>query len=420
MKFPAPANNNYAAVIVRIPAILTLENSDNLIGIPLPGAQAVTQKGWEEGDLVVMFPTESQLSDEYTRENNLYRDSDRNADKTEAGYFETNRRVKAIKLRGHRSDALVMPLSSLDYTGVNIGQLNEGDTFDRIGDHEICRKYELPVKAQPGDGRQAKITKKFKRVDAKFLPEHISTDNYWHHSHHIPADADLIVTQKLHGTSVRVGNTIVRHKPRLRDKIARFFGVRVEAQGYDNVYGSRKVIKDPNADQNHFYGEDIWTVEGAKLEGLVPKGFVVYGELVGFTSNGAAIQKNYTYDAAPNEAKLYVYRVAYVNPEGMVTDLSWDQVVEFCRNRGLKTVPELWRGKHEDFDANGWMDDVYANYFDHAVPLSHKKTVDEGVCVRVEGLLPRIYKAKSAAFLRHETKLLDEGEVDLESAGSVE
>ena len=40
---------------------------------------------------------------------------------------------------------------------------------------------------------------------------------------------------------------------------------------YDYVFGSRKVIKDPNnPDQNHFYGEDVYTREGKKLEGLLP------------------------------------------------------------------------------------------------------------------------------------------------------
>lgn len=49
--------------------------------------------------------------------------------------------------------------------------------------------------------------------------------------------------------------------------------------------------------------------------------------------------------------------------------------------------------------------------------MSDKKTVDEGICLRQEGLVPKILKAKSPIFLGHETKLLDEGVEDLESAG---
>jgi hypothetical protein len=45
--------------------------------------------------------------------------------------------------------------------------------------------------------------------------------------------------------------------------------------------------------------------------------------------------------------------------------------------------------------------------------------VDEGVVVRVEGIMPRVYKAKSPIFLGHETALLDKEVVDLEAEGSV-
>ncbi len=52
--------------------------------------------------------------------------------------------------------------------------------------------------------------------------------------------------------------------------------------------------------------------------------------------------------------------------------------------------------------------------FAMALPLE-PDTVDEGVCVRIDAITPRIYKAKSPKFLEHETKILDRGEADLES-----
>ena len=64
------------------------------------------------GDLVLVFTAETQLSDEYTKANNLYRDTTLNADPEKKGYIEANRRVRAIKFRGHRSDALVMPVET--------------------------------------------------------------------------------------------------------------------------------------------------------------------------------------------------------------------------------------------------------------------------------------------------------------------
>ena len=47
--------------------------------------------------------------------------------------------------------------------------------------------------------------------------------------------------------------------------------------------------------------------------------------------------------------------------------------------------------------------------FSNAVQLSRVNTVDEGVCVRAEGVIPTILKAKSPQFFEFETKLLDEG-----------
>lgn len=195
--------------------------------------------------------------------------------------------------------------------------------------------------------------------------------------------------------------------------------IKIREFDYDNVYGSRRVIKDPNADQNHYYEHDIWTEHGKKLDGLIPQGYVVFGELIGWSSVDKPVQKGYTYKLPNGVAELYVYRVAHVNPQGFLVDLTWDQVVEFCAKRGLETVPELWRGKHKDFTADEWMDRTYVHQgFHNAVPLP-AGVVDEGVCVRVDGLNPYILKAKSPAFLRHETKILDEGVVDLETAGSV-
>ena len=91
--------------------------------------------------------------------------------------------------------------------------------------------------------------------------------------------------------------------------------------------GSRKVIKDPhNPDQNHYYESDIWTAYLGRVEHLIPEGFIVYGEIIGSTPGGAAIQEGYTYHLPPGKHELYVYRVAMVNPKGVVVDLSWPQV----------------------------------------------------------------------------------------------
>ncbi|WP_280444041.1 RNA ligase family protein [Nocardia brasiliensis] len=419
LNFDRPKNENYAAVITTVKAVLDLPKRDRIVGLPLFGYQAIASKGWAVGDLGVFIPAEAQLSHEYASNNNMYRHENLNREPSEKGYLEDNRRVKAIKLGGHTSNALFMPLSSLDFTGVDISKLQPGDTFDTINGIEIVRKYEIRPTKEPNN-QAPKIRKS--RVDAKLFPEHVSTANYWRMIHNIDPSDYLYVTQKLHGTSIRVGNVPVSRKLTWRDRFGKFIGAQIQHTEYDMVYGSRRVIKDANANQNHFYASDIWTLEGKKLDGLIPSGYLVFGELIGWTPDGRPIQTGYTYRVPERQARLYVYRVATVNTQGIVTDLSWPQVEEFCRNVGLTTVPLLWSGYADKFNADEWMNVRYADdwvtaYIDRPVPLEPGATVDEGVVVRVDGLTPTLLKAKASQFLEHETKELDTGSADLESVG---
>lgn len=414
MKLDAPVNENYSATVIRIAVINELEGCDNVVGAPLLGFQAIVSKDTKVGDIGIVFTAETQLSEEYVKQNNLYRHSELNKDAEKSGYIEDNRRVKAMKFRGHRSDALFMPLSSLDFTKVNIEELNEGDVFDVLNGHEICKKYRNKRESTPRTEKNK--NKEFKRVDEKFLPEHYDTDNYFRNKHVIKGNRNVVVTQKLHGTSIRIGNTIVKRELTLKERIAKKLGVTVKENEFAHIYGSRKVINDPNNPRSqHFYGSDIFSEEGAKYDELIPENFIVYGELIGWTSNGAPIQQNYTYRLPQGTNELYVYRVAIVTNQGMLIDLSWEQVKEFCRDRGLKSVPELWTGKHKYFDVEEWVDTNYfKNGYKQAVPLDDKSPVDEGVCVRVDGLAPYILKAKGAKFFEHETKMIDQNAPDLE------
>lgn len=414
MRLKKPENPNYAAVIVKVKAIIPLEKCDNVVAINVFGFQAIVSKETKLGDLGVFFPAETQLSEDYCHYNNLYRHPEKNDDPTKKGYFEDNRRVKAVKFRGHRSSAIFMPLSSLGFiTDIEAAGFDEGDEFDEVNDIKVCQKYVVPRSA--GSFRNLEKQKKVSRVDAIHLPEHFSTDNYFRNSDTIHPDQGITVTQKLHGTSIRIANTIVKRKKTFRDRIAAWFGVKVQETEFDYVFGSRKVIKDANnPDHKHFYDSDIWTQEGKKLEGLIPENFILYAELIGFTSGGAPIQKGYTYNHPIGTCSLWVYRVAFVNEKGFMMDLTWDQVREFCMVRGLNHVPELWRGAHGDYRFTDHIDVVLKDKHPHAVPLD-KGTVDEGVCIRVDAFIPRVFKAKSPKFLEHETKLMDEGVEDMES-----
>jgi hypothetical protein len=359
---------------------------------------------------------------------------------TKTGYLEDNRRVRAIKLRGNVSNALVLPMECLmrfvgrsdvfDAAMAVREDFKDGDTFDRLGDHEICRKY--VVKTREPRGMQARV-KAEPRVDAKLFPEHFDSPNYFRVDRTINPEAHAVVTQKLHGTSIRIGNTLVKRRLSWIERFLKMWGIEIQEYEYAMVYGSRKVIKDVNnPNQNHFYDHDLWSEYGKKLDGLVPEGYIVYGELIGWAGD-VPIQKGYTYNIPHGLCNLYVYRVTTVNPHGVTSDLSWEAVTQFCTERGLKHVPELWNGPaslvpelldelldtkfHEEADVLlGRRTHAADLLLSRALPLAPESPCDEGVCIRIEAITPEIYKAKSPAFLEHETKLLDKGEEDLESA----
>lgn len=425
MKLLEPENKDYAAIIVRLPTPVDLEGLDNLVGLQVLGSQALVDRETDYGELAVVFTAGTQLSEQFAYENNLYRHSDRNVDHSKSGYLEDNRHIRALKLRGNISNALILKLDSLSYIKkLDLSQFNEGDTFDRIGDDEICKKF---IHKKTYKERQLEKNKKiWTRVDEKFLPQHYDTDQYFKNPHVIPEEKEVTVTQKLHGSSIRIANTIVKRKLGNRDKFAAKLGVAVQGTEYDYVYGSRRVIKDKNNPSHvHFYDSDIWSIEGEKLIGLIPQGYLVYGELIGWTQEGAALQKGYTYDVPQGEAHLYVYRVATINPEGVIADLTYDQIVEFCRDRGLKVVPLLWCGKHKDFDPYDWVDgpghpEIHKykeDGYPQAVPLSKDSVADEGVVIRAEGIAPYTLKAKSAAFFESENKNVEDGVLDMEEEG---
>lgn len=424
MKLEPPKSVNYAAQVIKINHVVDLPGLDNLVGVPAVGHQALTTLGVQVGDLMIALTAETALSEEYASHNNLYREPLHNQDRDEKGYLDRNARIKALKLRGHRSDALLMPLSSVEFTGVNWLDFEEGDTFDSLNGHDICKKYEIPRKQVQGQAR-SKVDKAWKRVTDKQLPQHLETDQYHRSKFLITGDQEVIVTQKLHGSSWRGGRVPVLRKLKLYEKLLKKLGVHIQDWEFDAVYGSRKVIKDAgNVDQG-YYASDIWVEYGQRIADLIPEGYVAYGELIGFTPDGTPIQRGYTYHLPDKQMELFIYRIAVVNRQGNMADLSWEGVKAFCRERGLKWVPELDRigaGAliHENIEEilEEVLDTRFAerkDWVEEPLPLSDKKTVDEGVCFRIDGLNPLILKAKAPAFLLHESKQLDAGIADMES-----
>lgn len=441
---------NYAALAVRVPKNLPkLPNSDRLYGLNVAGFLAVVDASWLEraGEIAVLFPAEAQISEGLAKFANLHRDFTLNESKSvvDSGYLEKNRRVRPMKLRGNVSKALLLPLEKVAaYVESQVGVENhlaaweigllidEGDSFDTINGVELSRKYVVPVKQANLTPAQAKLAKAFKRVDEKIFPQHIETEQYLRNEGHV-ADSDIvIVTQKLHGTSVRFGNVPVKVEHTFWERLARKVGIRVPDYEYDRIGGSRKVIKDPKSEtQNHFYSKDVWSDAAEFYGATIPKGYVVYGELVGYVDD-APIQRGYTYESLPGvRPDLYVYRVAHVNEDGILHDLSWDQVKTFATSHGLKHTPELWRGPKaalvlENFMEKNFHDEHAKNWKPGSGPMYNEVPValspggtgkDEGIVLRVDkgGEVPYLLKYKNDSFYLFEADELDTEEETIEA-----
>jgi hypothetical protein len=385
---------------------------------------------------LVVFTAETQLSDSFCSNNNLYRHPEKNADKdATTGYLEDNRRVRAIKLRGNQSNALAMNISCLDYLKLSkntISQLVENTQFDELEGNPICQKY--VVRKKNGQQKHQLNHQSKARFGDKELPRHPDTQQYLRNSENIPDDAELIITQKLHGTSVRLGHIQISHKMTLRDKIAKKFGVNVSRYDVDHVYGTRNTIRDPHNDDKSWYSDDVWSTVGLKTDDNIPEGFIVYGEICGYLSDDIPIQSRYTYECNPGENHLYVYRVSHVHTDSLgymhMVELSFDQVKTFCRDNGLDRVRELWRGKKKDFNYEDYLDKQYRKYYDAFVDLDMNppfpdvpvrickdSPVDEGIVIRWDngGLgCPAMYKVKGPVFYNYETKLNDKGEENID------
>ena len=73
---------------------------------------------------------------------------------------------------------------------------------------------------------------------------------------------------------------------------------------YDNVYASRTVVKNKYYNRTvglGYYNCDVWGEANKVLIPLIPKGYTLYYEIVGFLPTGGYIQKDYDYGCLPPE-----------------------------------------------------------------------------------------------------------------------
>lgn len=419
---------NYAAQLVEYDSknVVALPNRDRIVGYKLLGHQSTISKdAYQDGDLLVFFPAGAQLSEDFIYANSLSRNPEKNANPEAKGYIEANRRVKAISLGGNRSDALLLSADSLTFlTSTDPAWLKPGVVFDHVGEHEVCRKYVVKTPKQ-GSASGTKST----RINIEGFHEHFDTGFLLRNTDKLDANDIIYVSAKVHGTSTRIGHLPVKRDLKWYERIAKRLGVKVSEHEYQIIVGSRRVIKSvgnvarEGVKHHASLGTDIWTVATAHMHEQLPRGYMVYAEIIGHAPEGGEIQKGHTYGIPEKESVVLVYRVSFIDPDGEECDLSWHAMREFCERRGWNTVPhlgtwswealepvvEMFLDKNFVYDSGPWSKDELL-----PLPADMK---DEGICVRLDkGRRPLILKAKSPWHYRYAEKMLEQEVEDLEES----
>jgi tRNA-binding EMAP/Myf-like protein len=437
-------NPNYLASIVKIENFRPHSNADKLKVVSLFGNNVITGINAESG-LYCYFPLECAISKEFLSYTNSFRDKELNHDKEQKGMFEENSRVKAIKLRGEKSEGYIVPVSILeafskDFLGKEI-QISEkfvGTDFDLFGEHTLLKKYIPKGMRNGGEGAKKKTRGNVKKYASRLVENqfnfHPSTEQLKRNIDKINPDDFIVITEKYHGTSFVVSNVIVKKKLSLFDKIGQFFKMNIIDTEYGMLYSSRSVLKniamDDGKENNHFYDSDVWKIVADKLYPHLKKGYSAYGEIVGYTPSGSFIQRDYDYGCPPGSLDYLVYRMTYTNADGDVFELSPSQMTEYCSRYGLKTPLLHYSGKAKDLypelsTEEHWHENFLTNligdYLEKKCKLCQKDVWAEGIVLRKD--VPNsweVYKLKSFNFLSAESIQLDSGEVDMETSESLE
>lgn len=415
--------SEHCGYVVKVNELRKHPNADRLNIATFFGNDTCVSLDIVKGEIGIYFPVDLQLSEEFCLENHLLR---KKPDGTpDIGYMDPKKRnVTAVRLRGEKSDGLFLPLKCVAYTGINLDELNIGDTVTTLNGHEICKKY-IPIRKHYSADNKVNKTRKKKVPIAPLFVEHADTEQLAYNMGAFK-NGDLVeITLKMHGTSGRTG-----YLPRLVDIVpTNVFAVFCEIKDRNRklnklqktmiayfdkhsrpkydwglVSGTRRTVLD--SFNGGFYGSNEFREKHEKVfEGKLHKDETVYYEIVGFTDNGTPIMPKasnkklnnkefikqygeetvFSYGCDPDNKKsdLYVYRMTTTNEDGDVVEYTPDFMRYRCEQMGVKCVPLLWRDFiPEEVNPGEYIKEIAERYYDGPDPIG-KTHVREGVVCRI-------------------------------------
>ncbi len=448
------ANLNYLAKVLKIDSFHSHPNADRLKLANINGYNISVGIDTKPG-IFVYFPLESQISSDILRKNNLYRKVELNKDsEAKPGFFEEKGRVRAINLRGFVSEGFLLPIESIiDEIPQSFDDYIDKE-FDTINGELIIKKY---IVQQPkGSGPKNTTNKSWKYSDKIVENQfrfHKDTLQLKNNLHLIKPETIIQISSKWHGTSQISVNLLVTKELSFFEKLLKKIGFKIQDTEYKDFCSSRKVIKDPeinNRLKEGYYNYDIHNLAHQILKPYLCKGMSMYTELVGYLPTGRHIQKDYDYGCiydpvtynyekmTPKEmydAKLFkiiVYRITYTSVDGKVFEMNSRNLQEYCISNGLVPVVEYFYGSVDEYlnrknkvyrnseevdpdDISSiFLDTVTKDYLEKISVHCNNEVPDEGIVIRIDKPEFSAFKLKSRKFFLHETKMLDQGEIDME------
>lgn len=424
---------SYKAIIAELTNVRDHPNADKLKLATVLGNQIVVGLDYHDGQKIIYFPTDGLLSDEFCEKNELFPIKDAEGNRIGGGYFTPGKaRVRAQNFRGQKSDGFVTSIDSLAYTGFDLNKLEFGVQFDELKGHKICEKYFSPATLKAIKGQ-----KKLRKANVMF-PKHVDTEQWAYNKDMVQDGSVAYVTEKIHGTSQRVGQVLVDRPLRWWEKLLG----REPRQDWDFILGTRNVVLS-NESNGGFYGTDEFRYASAEpIKGNLRDGEIIYGEVVGWVNEQTPIMPtvstkdlrkaewfkeifdgkppkeiSYKYSCPPGSCEFYVYRIAHAHKDGHLTELSWPQVRARCSELGIKHVPDVAVVLIDEF-TRPRLTEIMEEGLDKLSSIDHSH-IQEGLCVRLEqpdGTV-KILKNKSASFKILEGIMKsDDAYVDLEES----
>ena len=420
----------YTAIVTKLENVKEHPNADKLKLATCRGSQIIIGLDQTEGALGVYFPTDGQLSDEFCKANNLYRDSSKNTDSNETGMFEDNRRVRTQKIRGEISDGFWVPLDFFGFIHVS-GLDKEGFEFSEWGKVPICNRYISPATFKASQ-EQVKVNKK-SSFNSIMFKTHYDTKQFKRNLENFKNGQFITISEKVHGTSHRIGRVLLKRKLSWIEKALSILGAKIQKKEWVYMNGSRRVNqKNPSGIRESAF---------LQFNGKLKKGETVYLEIVGFNPDGTPIMPpvdtrkmknpeftkrygeimNFSYRCEPTQSKVFVYRMTTTNEDGESYDYSWEDIMIRCEEMNVKHTPLFIRTTLNEISQSSELKEKLDDFNKFVEVLATgPSTIDgshirEGVVVKIEqGFKNQAYKEKSYDFKVLEGIIKDSGVIDIE------